>query len=253
MALRLPLDAVAAVDAWLTMHPEPRPSRSEAIRSLLAEALGRPADARADMRGPSGRVGDPDRARDFLTRAAEALRGAQFDDLAGLKISEEMEAAKAAVIEAWEELAHKQWVERFKAEEAARKADAVATETAAIAMARSPAAIRATGKAIERAKVEDHAVAYLRDELGEERFVKFVNMFHQIRPSNGLNSALWRIGHFVPNIECGTLINPETGDIARRELGGKAAWIETKDGVFKAGNNEAAPSFPVATRRLRRR
>jgi hypothetical protein len=45
VALRLPLDAVEAVDAWIAAQPEPRPSRPEAIRRLLAEALGKPADA----------------------------------------------------------------------------------------------------------------------------------------------------------------------------------------------------------------
>ena len=30
-----------ALDAWIAMQPEPRPSRPEAIRQLLAKALGR--------------------------------------------------------------------------------------------------------------------------------------------------------------------------------------------------------------------
>jgi len=34
-----------AVDAWIAAQPEPRPARPEAIRRLLAEALGRHADA----------------------------------------------------------------------------------------------------------------------------------------------------------------------------------------------------------------
>jgi hypothetical protein len=31
------------IDAWIAAHPEPRPTRPEAIRRLLAEALGTPA------------------------------------------------------------------------------------------------------------------------------------------------------------------------------------------------------------------
>jgi Arc/MetJ-type ribon-helix-helix transcriptional regulator len=45
VALRLPLDAVEAVDAWIAAQPEPRPSRSEIIRRLLVEALAKPVDA----------------------------------------------------------------------------------------------------------------------------------------------------------------------------------------------------------------
>jgi hypothetical protein len=33
------------IDAWIGRQPQPRPARSEAIRRLLAEALGKPADA----------------------------------------------------------------------------------------------------------------------------------------------------------------------------------------------------------------
>jgi hypothetical protein len=32
-------DIVAGVDAWIASQPEPRPSRSDAIRTLLADAL----------------------------------------------------------------------------------------------------------------------------------------------------------------------------------------------------------------------
>jgi hypothetical protein len=38
-------EMAAAIDAWIAAHPEPRPSRPEAIRRLLAEALGKSADA----------------------------------------------------------------------------------------------------------------------------------------------------------------------------------------------------------------
>jgi hypothetical protein len=42
---RSPATLTAALDAWIAAQPKPRPSRSEAIRRLLAEALGKPADA----------------------------------------------------------------------------------------------------------------------------------------------------------------------------------------------------------------
>jgi hypothetical protein len=36
------------IGAWIAAQPEPRPTRSEAIRRLLSEALGKTADARQD-------------------------------------------------------------------------------------------------------------------------------------------------------------------------------------------------------------
>jgi len=42
---RSPPSLTASLDAWIAAQPEPRPSRSEAIRRLLAEALGKPVDA----------------------------------------------------------------------------------------------------------------------------------------------------------------------------------------------------------------
>ena len=41
----MPRDLSDALDAWIAAQPEPRPSRPEAIRRLLAEALGKPANA----------------------------------------------------------------------------------------------------------------------------------------------------------------------------------------------------------------
>jgi len=38
--LRLPPDLLAALDAWIERCSEPRPSRPEAIRQILAGALG---------------------------------------------------------------------------------------------------------------------------------------------------------------------------------------------------------------------
>jgi len=37
-------EMAAAIDDWIAAQPEPRPSRPEAIRRLLAEALGKPAE-----------------------------------------------------------------------------------------------------------------------------------------------------------------------------------------------------------------
>jgi hypothetical protein len=44
VALRLPGALSFQIDEWIAAQPEPRPSRSEAIRRLLAEALAKPAD-----------------------------------------------------------------------------------------------------------------------------------------------------------------------------------------------------------------
>jgi hypothetical protein len=44
---RLREDVRIKIDAWIAAQPEPRPSRSEAIQHLLAEALAKEADARA--------------------------------------------------------------------------------------------------------------------------------------------------------------------------------------------------------------
>ena len=40
---RAPRSLAAALDAWLAAQAEPRPSRSEAIRRLLAQTLEKPA------------------------------------------------------------------------------------------------------------------------------------------------------------------------------------------------------------------
>jgi metal-responsive CopG/Arc/MetJ family transcriptional regulator len=38
--VRIPADLNAKLDAWIERQPEPKPSRSEAIRRLLETALG---------------------------------------------------------------------------------------------------------------------------------------------------------------------------------------------------------------------
>jgi hypothetical protein len=38
-------EMAAAIDAWIAAQPPPHPSRTEAIRRLVAEALRRPPDA----------------------------------------------------------------------------------------------------------------------------------------------------------------------------------------------------------------
>ena len=45
IALRLPVDVLHSVDVWIAAQPEPRPTRSEAITRLLAEVLGKQANA----------------------------------------------------------------------------------------------------------------------------------------------------------------------------------------------------------------
>lgn len=39
---RSPPELTARLDAWIAGQPEPQPSRSEAIRRLLEQALGKP-------------------------------------------------------------------------------------------------------------------------------------------------------------------------------------------------------------------
>ena len=51
--VRLTRPAVDALDAWITKQPEPRPTRPEAVRRLLAEALGKPADAKSPALPPA--------------------------------------------------------------------------------------------------------------------------------------------------------------------------------------------------------
>ena len=48
---RLREDVRIKIDAWIAAQPEPRPSRSQAIQHLLAEALAKEADARAILAG----------------------------------------------------------------------------------------------------------------------------------------------------------------------------------------------------------
>ena len=38
--LRMPLPLLAALDAWIEKQQEPKPSRPEAVRRLVAKALG---------------------------------------------------------------------------------------------------------------------------------------------------------------------------------------------------------------------
>jgi hypothetical protein len=47
--LRLDLPNLSALDAWIAAQPDPQPSRPEAIRRLLAEALGKPADVKSPL------------------------------------------------------------------------------------------------------------------------------------------------------------------------------------------------------------
>jgi Arc/MetJ-type ribon-helix-helix transcriptional regulator len=49
--LRLSEDLSRRIDAWIAAQPEPRPSRPEAIRRLLVEALGRADDPRSTALG----------------------------------------------------------------------------------------------------------------------------------------------------------------------------------------------------------
>jgi hypothetical protein len=43
VSVRMTRPTLDAVDAWISAQPDPRPNRPEAIRRLVAEALGGPA------------------------------------------------------------------------------------------------------------------------------------------------------------------------------------------------------------------
>ena len=45
LTLRLMPTQIAPLDAWIAAQPQPRPSRPEAIRRILSQALGKPAAA----------------------------------------------------------------------------------------------------------------------------------------------------------------------------------------------------------------
>lgn len=70
-----PLDAL---DAWIAAQPEPRPSRSEAIRLILSQALGKTADVKSPSLPPAS---DPFR-RGGQCRMARAALGWSAQELA---------------------------------------------------------------------------------------------------------------------------------------------------------------------------
>jgi hypothetical protein len=45
LGVRLQDAALSRLDDWIAAQPEPRPSRPEAIRRILSQSLGKPADA----------------------------------------------------------------------------------------------------------------------------------------------------------------------------------------------------------------
>jgi hypothetical protein len=66
-----------AIDAWISAQPEPRPNRPEAVRRLVAEALGKARKARkaAAVKSPPP---SPDFQRSLKTSAsAKALAKAR--------------------------------------------------------------------------------------------------------------------------------------------------------------------------------
>jgi Arc/MetJ-type ribon-helix-helix transcriptional regulator len=52
-SVRLSEDLSRRIDAWIAAQPEPRPSRSEAIRRILSQALGKAADAKSPALPPA--------------------------------------------------------------------------------------------------------------------------------------------------------------------------------------------------------
>jgi hypothetical protein len=61
-----------AIDAWISAQPEPRPNRPEAVRRLVAEALGKARKARkaAAVKSPPPSPASPPPSAAFL-RAQE--------------------------------------------------------------------------------------------------------------------------------------------------------------------------------------
>ena len=53
VTVRLPPANLSNLDAWIGAQPKPRPSRPEAIRRILAEALGKPADVKLPALPPA--------------------------------------------------------------------------------------------------------------------------------------------------------------------------------------------------------
>jgi hypothetical protein len=45
LTLRIHKASLAKLDAWIAAQPEPRPTRPEAIRRILSQALGKSPDA----------------------------------------------------------------------------------------------------------------------------------------------------------------------------------------------------------------
>jgi ParB family chromosome partitioning protein len=214
--------------ALLTIAEVPVETQVEAVAEAVAARAAPKSSIKRLMDGAA--ASEADRAKSFLARAEAARRGAEADDLAGLVITEDMEAARGAVVEAWQDgIGHEQREQQAKAERARWAAEARAEKSAIasiIAETRAPAGIAETEREIARARVEDHVVAYLRDELGQERFAKFVGLFRKIHYRHGISRALWRIGELVASgVECGTPINPETGEVARVGNDG-SLWIE---------------------------
>ena len=87
---------MARIDAWIAAQPEPRPTRPEAIRRLLAEALGKPADVKSPALPPASDAFL--RALGHQSENAEAPSGGGVSEKAS-RLSDEMggySAAKAA-------------------------------------------------------------------------------------------------------------------------------------------------------------
>jgi Arc/MetJ-type ribon-helix-helix transcriptional regulator len=51
-SVRLSEDLSRRIDAWIAAQPEPRPSRSEAVRRMLSQALGKSADVKSPALPP---------------------------------------------------------------------------------------------------------------------------------------------------------------------------------------------------------
>lgn len=165
-----------------------------------------------------------------------SVRGAIVQRIeTGDGVNEALADAKKTRREAAEAAAAAKWKAEFKTREVERvEAQANAPAMPLQESLRAPKRAHAWEVA-RRAKegsfadVADRAVAYLRDNLTKAQLEEFVGLFEKIRYSNGFHTALWRAGYFVHNIECGTPINPETGEVASVGMDG-SRWVEKKGG-----------------------
>jgi Arc/MetJ-type ribon-helix-helix transcriptional regulator len=79
---RLREDMSRQIDAWIAAQPEPRPTRSEAIRCLLAEALAKEADARSSGKDAPQAISDETAPPEIPPNDSGPYDGSPYDGAA---------------------------------------------------------------------------------------------------------------------------------------------------------------------------